>query len=132
MKLLRSHLLACVIMLAGAAAFALARNVQEPPDASSEAVYEIGDGVTAPKAVYHPDPEYTDRARRKKLNGTVVVAMVVTPQGDVRDLKVIKSLDKDLDKQALAAMSKWRFEPATKNGKPVAVHVKAEAAFRLY
>jgi len=43
-----------------------------------------------------------------------------------------KSLDKDLDKQALAAVSTWKFEPATKDGKPVAVHLKAEVDFRLY
>jgi len=58
--------------------------------------------------------------------------MIVTPEGNTRDLKMVKSLDKDLDKQALAAMSTWKFKPATKDGKPVAVHVKAEADFRIY
>ena len=105
---------------------------QQQPDNASDIVYEIGNGVTAPKPISTPDPEYTDRARKKKLRGTVVVAMIVTPEGDTRDLKVIKSLDKELDQQALAAMSKWKFEPATKDGQPVAVHLKAEADFRLY
>ena len=62
----------------------------------------------APKPVSMPNPEYTDRARKKKLNGSVMVAMIVTPEGKVRDLKVTKSLDKDLDKQALAAVSTWK------------------------
>jgi TonB family protein len=79
-----------------------------------------------------PNPEYTDKARKRKLNGTVVVAMIVTPESTVRDPKVIKSLDKDLDKQALAAVRRWIFEPATKDGIPVAVHLKAEVDFRLY
>jgi TonB family protein len=61
-----------------------------------------------------------------------VVEMIATPEGKVRDLKIAKSLDKDLDKQALAAVSTWKFEPATKDGKPVAVHLKAEVDFRLY
>jgi TonB family protein len=47
-------------------------------------------------------------------------------------LKVVKSLDKGLDKQALSAVSTWRFEPATKDGKPVAVHLSTDVTFRLY
>jgi protein TonB len=103
---------------------------QQQPD--PDVVYEIGNGVMAPKVVYAPNPEYTDKARKKKINGTVVVAMIVSPEGRVRDVRVAKSLDKELDKQALAAVSKWRFEPATKDGEPVAVHLKAEVSFRLY
>jgi TonB family protein len=53
-------------------------------------------------------------------------------EGKVRDVKVIKSLDPGLDKQALAAVRTWKFEPATKDGKAVAVHLKAEVAFKLY
>ncbi len=79
-----------------------------------------------------PNPEYTDKARKKKLNGTVVVEMIVTAEGKVRDPKVIKSLDEGLDKQALAAVRTWTFEPATKDGKAVRVRIKAEVDFRLY
>ena len=103
-----------------------------PQQPDPDGVYEIGNGVMAPKPVSMPDAEYTDRARKKKINGTVIVAMIVTPEGNVRDAKVIKSLDKDLDKQAIAAVNKWTFEPATKDGSPVAVHLKAEVSFRLY
>jgi protein TonB len=105
-------------------------SAQQQPDPYG--VYEVGNGVMAPKPVSVPNPEYTERARKKKLNGSVVVEMIVTPEGKVRDLKIAKSLDKDLDKQALAAVSTWKFEPATKDGKPVAVHLKAEVDFRLY
>jgi TonB family protein len=105
---------------------------QDPPDKTSEVVYEVGSGVMAPKATYMPDPEYSESARKKKINGTVTIAMIVTPEGKVRDLKVVKGLDKSLDKQALAAVSTWRFEPATKDGKPVAVHLSTDVTFRLY
>ena len=104
----------------------------QAPENTFGPVYEIGNGVTAPRPVSTPDAEYTDKARKKKINGTVVVAMIVTPEGKVRDVKVTKSLDKELDKQALAAVSKWRFEPARKDGEPVAVHLSAEVSFRLY
>jgi protein TonB len=88
--------------------------------------------VTAPKPVYRPDPEYSEKARKKKINGTVVVAMIVTQEGRVREVKITKGLDKGLDKQALAAVRTWKFEPATKDGKPVAVHLNVDVSFRLY
>src|SRR6266853_1492915 len=86
-------------------------------------------GGTAPKPVYTPDPEYSEKARKKKINGTVVVAMIVTQEGRVRDVKIAKSLDAGLDKQALAAVRTWKFEPATKDGKPVAVHLNVDVSF---
>ncbi len=125
------------IVLASAIAFLFGGSImvtQDSPDKSSEAVYEVGFGrdVTPPKPVYTPNPEYVESARKKKINGTVTLAMIVTTEGKVRDLKVIKSLDKGLDKQALTAVSTWRFEPATKDGKPVAVHLATDVTFRLY
>jgi len=125
------------IMLANAVAFLFNGVVvlaQEPPDKRSEVVYEVGLGsdVMPPKPVYHPNPEYVDKARREKINGVVVLAMIVTAEGKVRDVKVIKGLDPGLDKQAIAAVRSWKFEPATKAGKPVAVHLKTEVDFRLY
>ena len=99
----------------------------------TETVYDPGkNGVTIPKAIYQPNPEYTDRARRKKINGSVVLSMIVTPEGTVRDPKVTTSLDKELDQQAIACVKKWKFQPATKDGNPVAVHVNVEVDFRLY
>jgi protein TonB len=131
----RSLLLTQILVLASIIALPLdgsARLAQEQPENTSDAVYELGDGVTPPKAIYQPDPEYSESARKKKINGTVIVAMIVTAEGKVRDLKIIKSLDKSLDKQAIAAVSKWKFQPATKGGKPVAVHLPVEVDFRLY
>jgi TonB family protein len=87
--------------------------------------------MTAPKPVYHPDPEYTDKARKKKISGTVLVSLVVTAEGAVRDAKVTTSLDKDLDRQALKAVNTWKFQPATMDGKPVAVRISAEISFRI-
>ena len=118
---------AAVLLFGGTALFA-----QDASEKTSEPVYEVGNGVTAPKPVYTPDPEYSERARKKKINGTVVVAMIVTPEGRVRDVKIAKSLDEGLNKQALAAVRTWKFEPATKDGKPVAVHLNVDVSFRVY
>jgi TonB family protein len=122
------------VMGAGAIAFSCGSALfgQDEPEKNSETVYEVGNGVTVPKSVYAPNPTYDEKARKKKINGVVVLAMIVTAEGTVRDVKIIKSLDKGLDKQAIAAVSTWKFEPATKGGKPVAVHLPVEVDFRLY
>jgi protein TonB len=123
------------VMLPSVIAFLFSGSVglaQDQPDKNSDTVYELGDGVTPPKGVYMPNPQYAERARKKKVNGDVTLAMIVTAEGKVRDLKVTRSRDIDLDKQALAAVSTWRFEPATIDGKPVAVHLNTEVTFRLY
>ena len=123
-------------LLASALGFLFSGSIvaQEPPDKGAEVVYEVGLGsdVTPPKPVYRPNPEYVDKARREKINGAVKRSMIVTTEGKVRDVKVIKSLDPGLDKQAIAAVRTWKFEPATRAGKPVAVHLKTEVDFRLY
>jgi protein TonB len=108
---------------------------QDPSQETQDIVYDLDHvrpDVTAPKAVYTPNPEYTDRARRQKIRGSVVLSIVITDKGVVRGAKVVTGLDKDLDKQALKAVGAWRFEPATKDGKPVAVRLKVETDFKLY
>ncbi|MGC1645451.1 MAG: energy transducer TonB, partial [Candidatus Sulfotelmatobacter sp.] len=62
----------------------------------------------------------------------VMVSVVITPEGTVRDAKVMTSLDKDLDQKALEAVSKWKFQSATKDGKPVALRTVVELNFHLY
>ena len=108
---------------------------QEDSQKTADPIYDLKNarqnGITAPKAIYSPDPEYTDQARKRKVRGSVLLSLVVTAEGDVREPKVIRSLDQDLDKQAVAAVSKWKFTPATKDGQPVSVRIKVEASFNI-
>lgn len=89
-------------------------------------------GVTAPRAIYNPDPEYSEEARKAKYQGTVVLGMIVDASGRPRGLKVQRSLGMGLDEKALEAVRNWKFEPAEKDGKPVAVAISVEVAFRLF
>jgi hypothetical protein len=76
-----------VVVLAGAVVLLFggtALLAQDASEKTSEPVYEVGNGVTAPKPVYTPDPEYSEKARKKKINGTVVVAMIVTREQSAR------------------------------------------------
>ena len=105
---------------------------QDSPLNPSEVVYgQFDPGITRAKATYQRNPEYSDRAARKKIHGTVSLSIIVTAEGMVRDPQVTRSLDKDLDKNALECVKKWKFEPATKDGKPVATHVAVEVSFNV-
>ncbi len=124
-----------IVMLASSFALFLSRTTltaQAPPQSPSEVVYgQFDPGITRAKATYQPNPEYSSRAARKKIQGTVLLSIIVTAEGTVRDPQVTRSLDKDLDKNALECVKKWKFEPATKDGKPVATHVAVEVSFRV-
>jgi TonB family protein len=89
-------------------------------------------GITAPRAIYDPEPEYSEEARRVKHQGVVVLALVVDPQGQARNIRVARSLGMGLDEKAIEAVKKWRFAPGMKDGAPVAVQVNIEVNFRLY
>ena len=95
-------------------------------------VFRVGGGVSAPRALNTPDPDYSEEARKAKYQGTVVLWLVVDPAGRPRDVKVARSLGMGLDQKAIEAVRKWTFEPAMKDGKPVAVQINVEVNFRLY
>ncbi len=89
-------------------------------------------GVSPPHPIFNPDPEYSDEARKAKYQGTVLVWMIIEPSGGTTDIRIVRPLGMGLDEKALAAISSWKFEPARKDGKPVAVMVNVEVTFRLY
>jgi protein TonB len=95
-------------------------------------VFRVGGGVSAPKAIYSPDPEYSEEARKAKYQGVCVVTLIVGPDGKPRDVHVARSLGLGLDEKAIEAVNQWKFDPAQKDGKPVAVAINVEVTFRLY
>ena len=98
----------------------------------SRGVYTVGDGVSAPVPIFKPEPPYTKEARAAKLQGTVVLWIIVGVDGAVTDAKVIKPFDKGLDENAVQAVKTWKFTPAVKAGKPVPCRLMVEVSFRLY
>lgn len=95
-------------------------------------VFLPGAGVIAPRAVYDPEPEYSEEARKTKQQGTVVLSLIVDEQGRPRSIRVVRSLGMGLDDKAIDAVKKWKFVPGTKDGLPVAVQVNVAVSFRLY
>ncbi len=94
--------------------------------------FRVGNGVSAPRALDTPDPEYSEEARKAKYQGVVVLWLIVGPDGKPRDIRVSRPLGMGLDQKAIEAVQHWRFEPAMKDGRPVAVQINVEVNFRLY
>jgi TonB family protein len=95
-------------------------------------VFKVGGGVAAPVPIYKPEPEFTEEARRAKHQGTVMLALIVGPDGRTRDIRVVRKLGMGLDEKAIQSAREWKFQPATKDGKPVAVAINIEVDFTLH
>jgi len=91
------------------------------------------DGVSVPKCLYCPNPEYTNEARRKKIQGTVMMSVSVDENGRITDARVVKSPDDSLARQSVEILKKWRLEPSHEpEGQAIAVRVAIEIYFRFY
>jgi TonB family protein len=96
-------------------------------------IYPAGkQGVTVPQPIYSPEPGFSDEARRTKEQGTVVLLVVVGPDGHTYNIRIGQSRGMGLDEKAVEAVSRWRFKPATLNGQPVATQIAVEVNFHLY
>ena len=97
-------------------------------------LYQVGNGVSPPKAIFAPEAEFSDEARRAKYEGTVVVSVIVDAQGNPQDVHVVRTLGMGLDEKAMEAVQKYKFKPAIelKSGKAVPVPIAVEVRFRLY
>jgi TonB family protein len=95
--------------------------------------YRIGGGVSAPVPLNNVEAEFSDEARRAKYQGVVLVGLIVDAQGNPQSVHIVRALGMGLDEKAIEAVKKYKFKPAMKEGKPVAVSgVTVEVNFRLY
>jgi TonB family protein len=116
-------------MFAGASSFAW-QNGAPAPDEPDEPVVEMGPGVTPPRIIHQVSPNPDSGSQGFRVSGTVLIGLVVSSQGMPKQVRVVRSLDKDLDRNAVEAVQQWRFEPARKSNTPVAVRITVEIRFR--
>jgi TonB family protein len=109
-----------------ALAFAAPGGAAEP----DEPIVELGPGVTPPRVIHQVTPSSDSGAGGFRVSGIVLIGLVVSSQGRPRDVHVVRSLDKDLDRNAVEAVEQWRFDPARKAGTAVAVRVTVEIRFQ--
>ncbi|MGB8063689.1 MAG: energy transducer TonB [Candidatus Sulfotelmatobacter sp.] len=95
-------------------------------------VFRLGSGVTAPRPIYAPEPEFSEEARKAKYQGTCILGLVVDTNGRPTNIRVVSSLGMGLDEKAIETIRTWRFEPGQKDGHAVAVEIAIEVNFHLY
>jgi protein TonB len=94
-------------------------------------VYRPGSGIEPPKLLHEVKPVYTEDARLRRLEGEVVMEIVVRRDGSVGDLRIIRGLGGGLNDQAMQAVRQWRFSPARRLASPVDVIVEVSVEFKL-
>jgi TonB family protein len=93
--------------------------------------YRAGSGITAPAIVREVKPDYTEEARRRGVEGDVILEIIVRSNGSVGDVRVLQGLGAGLDQRAADAVRQWRFSPARRLGTPVDVIVEVAVEFKL-
>jgi TonB family protein len=87
--------------------------------------------IKPPRALHTPEPRYSASARAQKIEGTVTISAIISADGHPYSVKVIKSLEPSLDANAIEAIKKWKFAPATKDGRPIAVRLNVDMSYHL-
>jgi len=95
-------------------------------------VFRVGGGVSPPRPIYQPDPEFSEEARKAKYQGTCTLSLIVGVDGRPSNIRVMSSLGMGLDEKAIEAVKTWKFEPGMKDGHPVATVIAVEVDFHLY
>jgi len=104
------------------------------PAAAQDRIYRPGNGIRNPTLLKEVKPAYTPEAMRQRIEGVVILEVVVQKDGTVGDVRVMRSLDAatGLDNEAINAARQWRFKPSTLGGEPIDIYVTLELAFRLH
>jgi TonB family protein len=109
-----------------------APKAESSPSISEEPVYQIGGPVSDPVPIQKPMPDFTAEARTRKVQGNILLSVVIAKDGAVRNVKVLRGLGFGLDESAVDTVTKkWLFKPSTMNGQPVSVQANIEVSFRM-
>jgi TonB family protein len=93
--------------------------------------YRPGTGIAPPTLIREIKPDYTAEARRRAIEGDVVLEIIVRRDGTVGNVRVLQTLAAGLEQKAIEAVRQWRFAPATRHGTAVDVVVEVSASFKL-
>ncbi|MCP3962999.1 MAG: energy transducer TonB [bacterium] len=87
--------------------------------------------VIKPEKTYAPQPQYTEIARKARIQGVVIVQAIIDREGNVTNVKVLRGQPMGLSEEAVKAIKQWKFKPATLRGKPVDVYFNLTVNFKL-
>jgi protein TonB len=102
----------------------------EAPDPSSLAPVRVGGQIEPPRKTHNVNPVYPQAAKRKRVEGVVILECTISPQGKVVEVKVLRSIPL-LDQAAIDAVEQWEYSPTLLNGVPVPVIMTVTLNFKL-
>ncbi len=101
-------------------------------DDSDRGILVPGGDVRAPVLVRRVEPFYPEAARKARLEGVVILEAIITAQGEIEEVHVVKSAGALLDASAEDAVRRWRYSPATLNGRTVRVLLHVTIRFQVH
>jgi len=90
-----------------------------------------GKKLALPTVIFRVEPQYSQEAREKRYQGTVILQITVNKDGNVSVNRVVRELGLGLDEKAIEALLQWKFRPAVRDGEPVATTLNVEVHFNL-
>jgi protein TonB len=133
--------LLCLSTLPGLGAAEAAKEPAAPPKVPAkepelqrlvvDPIYSLKEVDQLPAPISQTGPVYPRTLRTQRLEGTVDVGFVITSKGTTQDPHAVSSTNEGFEQAAIDAVKKWRFKPATKDGKPVNTKVLVTVTFSL-
>jgi protein TonB len=101
-----------------------------PPPAPRVPV-RVGGQITQPQLVKRVEPEYPALAVKAHIQGIVILEATVNEEGEVTDVRLLRSANPLLDREAMAAVRQWRYSPVVLNGIRVPFILSVSLSFYL-
>jgi len=99
--------------------------------ASEQEILRVGGAVRPRVKVSGPEATYTEKGRKARVQGVVLLEATIDREGRVTDTRVLKGLPFGLNESARDAVHQWRFRPATRGGEAVPVYFTVMVEFKL-
>ena len=101
-----------------------------PPNTTTSPAVAQATGFVKGSLVSQTIPNYPDEARKKHIQGKVVLEITIDASGVPRDIRMVSSPDQALTDSAIEAVTQWRYEPSRLNGLPVSLKSTVEVNFQ--
>jgi periplasmic protein TonB len=97
----------------------------------AEEPLRVGGEVKEPIEISRVKPQYPEAARKARMQGVVILEAIITKDGNVESVRVLRGLNPLLDNAAMRAVQQWKYKPATFNGRAVPVYLTVTVTFTL-
>lgn len=118
-------------VLADDAIFGVPEGIVQGPGRTFGDALQLSGDIVPPQKVFTPQPIYTEEARQARIQGVVILQAIIDATGGVTAIKILKGLPEGLSEAAVEAVKTWRYQPATLDGRPVAVYYNFTISFSL-